>query len=437
MLKKISSLFLVVTFFFMTLTACGDANEVDNAIYPISIGIERGTNYKIRVVIQYQTYKGGGSSQDQKSGKGDTSKQYQVEGANIHAIEASSFLEAINMLNIAISRKVMLTHAKMLVISEEFAREGIEEYVAPIRRFREVRPTMQVVVVNKDVESFIRDNKANIGESLPKSIELMLSQSQEHGFFPSVTFHEFYETMVSPYAEPYTIYAGMNTMELPPLNEAEQNKIAKSPIILEKGFLPGEIPRAGTAKREYVGSAVFSGGKMVGTLDNYETRYMLMVTGKFNRGIMTCIDKREPTNVIPLEIRLGRKPKIGVKIQNGKTLIDLKLKIEADVGAIQSRIQYEDINMIKELNNNVKEVIQNGIKKTIEKTQKELKSDIFNFGYYAAKNFSTIQKFEEYDWLGKYPDADVNVSIDVNIRRTGLLVKSAKIITPSKNKEIK
>lgn len=434
MLKRVSVICLLIVFFCTSLTACGDANEIDNAIYPIAIGIERGTNYKIRVVIQYQTYRGGGggTSQSQKSGKGDTQSPNQVEGTNIHTIEASSILEAINLFNIAISRRVSLTHTKMYIISEEFAREGIEKYAAPIRRFREIRPAMQIVVVNGDVESFIRDNKTNIGDSLSKAVELMLSQSQENGFFPMVTFHDFYEAMVSPYNEPYAIYAGLNNTHLPSLNQPNKNAPEKSSKIQETGFLPGEAPRTGVAKREFAGSAVFVGGKMVGTLDSYETRYLLMVTGRFNRGMMTSIDKRDPESAIPLEIRLGRTPKISVKIQNGKPQIIVNLKVEADVGGIQSRIHYEDINMIKELNNNAKETIENGIKKTIEKTQKELKSDVFGFGFYAAKNFKTIQEFTDYNWLAKYPDAEVNVAVDFNIRRTGLMIKSAPIISSGK-----
>lgn len=434
MLKRASAICLLIVFFCTSLTACGDANEIDNAIYPIVVGIERGTNYKIRVVIQYQTYKGGGggTSQSQKTGKGDEKDQNQVEGSNIHAIEASSFLEAINLFNIAVSRKVSLTHTKMLVISEEFAREGIEKYAAPIRRFREIRPAMQMVVVNGDVESFIRDNKANIGESLSKADELMLTQSREHGFFPMVTFHDFYEAMVSPYNEPYAIYAGLNNTNLPSLNQPE-NIAEKSSNIQEHSFLPGEAPRTGVAKREFAGCAVFAGGKMVGTLESYETRYLLMVTGKFNRGIMTSIDKRDPQSVVPLEIRLGRKPKISVKIQDGKPQIIVDLKLEADLGAVQSRIQYEDINMITELNNTAKETIEKGVKRTIEKTQKELKSDVFGFGFYAAKNFTTIQEFAAYNWLTKYPDAEVNVTVDFNIRRTGLMIKSAPVISSGKN----
>jgi spore germination protein KC len=43
----------------------------------------------------------------------------------VSTVEAPSLLEGINLLNAAVNRQVSLMHAKMLVFSEEYAREGV------------------------------------------------------------------------------------------------------------------------------------------------------------------------------------------------------------------------------------------------------------------------------------------------------------------------
>lgn len=72
--------------------------------------------------------------------------------------------------------------------------------------------------------------------------------------------------------------------------------------------------------------------------------------------------------------------------------------------------------------------IEKGVRETIEKTQKEFKSDIFGFGYLFAGSFNTIQEWESYNWFKHYPEAKVNVEVEFNIRRTGLMYGSGPVM---------
>lgn len=432
MVKRVNAVLLVITILCGFLTSCSiDSREIDDDIYPLAIGIDKGTTNKVRVTIQYPTYKsggsgggGGGSSQG-----GDESKGNQAEGSNIHTIEASNIIEAINLYNTAISRTVVISHVKMLVISEEFAREGIDKYVLSFIRFRDARRIVQVVIVNCSAEDFIHENKTNIGDSLSKAVELMFNQSNKNAYFPQVNIDYIYERMISPYSESVAVYAGVNSLK----SLSSRNQDGKSPLVIERNYLPGQLPRSGIAKREFLGAAVFSGGKMVGTLNNNETRYFLMVSGDFKTGLITILDKNDPTSTISFDTKLARKPKVTAKFEDGKPVINVKLSIECDVVSIQSRINYENKNKIVELNNMLKTYVEEGVKQTIEKTQKVYKSDIFGFGFAVAKKFNTIPEFLEYRWLDHYQDAKVNVDVEVNIRRTGLINKSVPIYTTDEN----
>lgn len=435
MLKKVSLIISITLLLNIILTGCYDSIEIDDEVYALVIGIDKGINNKIILTIQYPVYKSssGGSEGGGKNGMGGQSSSNMVSGSIIQTIEASSILEGVDMFGMAISRRVSLLHAKMIVISEESAKEGVGDYIAPLTRFRETRRTMHVTVVKGKAEDFIKENIATVGESLAKTIELMSTQSKNTAFFPESRFNNFYRGILSPYESAIAVYGGVNNFEK--LTTNSQN--ADNSLPIDKGYFPGNLPRIGVAKREFAGMAVFNGDKMVGSLDSYETRYYLLVMGQYRRGVITIEDEEKPGDGISADIRIGRKPQMSSHFENGEPVIDVKIEIECDIGSIQSRINYEDLSKLNNLNKQINEHIKNEIQKLIEKTQKEFKADIFGFGHKVVDHFSTIQEWEEYNWLSHYPKAEVNVDVEVNIRRTGLMIYSAPITNPSNGEDKK
>lgn len=418
MRKVVSTILIILTLSSLLLTGCKDSSEVDDNVYAVVIGLDKGINNKVMVTIQYPVY-----MQTNGEGKG-SGMGTNGSTANVHSVEGPSMLECINLMNMAISRRISLVHTKMLVISEDFAKEGIGDFLSPLARFRGVRRTMFVVVTKGTAASFIQENKTNIGPSLTKSIELMMEQSKNTGFFPPENFHNFYRDILSTYGNSVAIYAGLNNGKNIQLEGGKR----KSQLVIEKDIKPGEMPRIGTAKREFVGSALFNGDKMVGSLNPYETRYLMMVKGQFRQGIMTIEDKKSPGEGIIVSIRNGRPPKINARLENGKPVVDIALNIEADIGAIHSRINYENLNLIENLDKQLQEEIKDGVEKVIEKTKKEYKTDVFQFGQKFAGYFPTIQQWENYHWLYHYPETKVNVNVVVNVRRTGLMLNSSPIM---------
>lgn len=418
-MKKNKFIAIICVFLCTATSGCADKMEVDDQVYAIAIGADKGAENKIRFTVQYPTYKKdqGGSQQDQDI------KSSVVGNTVTSTVEAPSIIEAINLLATFTSRRISLVHTKMIIFSEDFARDGIAGFLQPIARYRESRRIMQILVCKGTAEEFIKQNTTLIGQGLSKAIELRAKQSMDTGFFPNTPFHSFYRNMLSPYCQPYAVYAGINDFS----NLKSVPRSNESPLYTEKGYLPGTIPRRGDLKIELAGTAVFNGDKMVGTLNTYETRYFQMVTGVFKRGIMTIEDKHAPGKAIILDLRPGRPPKVEAHLSGDKAVINYQQYIEADIVSVQSRYPYEDPKKVKELDNQLKEDIEMGITKLIKKTQEELKTDIFGFGYKVARNFKSVPEFEKYNWLAQYPKADIKVDIITNVRRTGLMVRSAKV----------
>lgn len=419
----ITVLIIILSF---NLTGCGDRREIDDQVYTLALGVDKGVDNKIRLTVQYPVYRGtqGGVSQGGGGGNGSDSSATAGGETILSTVEAPSILEGLNLLATSTSRRISLVHTKLMIFSEDFAREGVGGFLQPIARYRETRRVMQVIVCKGTAEAFIKQNTTFIGQGLSKTLELKQKQSQDTGFFPRSTFHEFYRAVLSEYTQPFATYAGIN----PFTNLKPDRKAGEPPLKTGRGYLPGKVPKTGDVKDEYVGTAVFNGDKMVGALDSYETRYFLMILGEFKRGFMTIEDKKAPGKSIILDIRPGRVPKINARFEAGRPIIDVNLYVEADVSSIQSRYPYENADKIDELNNQVRGHVQGGVEKVIKKTQQEFKTDVFGFGYKVAHNFSNIDKFEKYNWKSHYSEALVNVNVNTNIRRTGLMIRSAPII---------
>ncbi len=426
MIKRVSLLLSFCILISLTFTACFDAREVDDEVYALVLGIDKGTSNKVRLTIQYPTYKSGGGNEGQEKNKGGMGNSNETAGANIHTIEAKSPLEALDMYGMATSRRVSLMHLKNVIISEDLAREGLQDYLAPMARYREARRIVDIAVVKGTAQKYIQENKPTIGESLSKATELMAVQANNTSFFPRVTFFDFYRGMLSTYNQSYTAYTGINEFK----ELTEERAPIEAAMNGDDGFTPGTLPRSGVAKNEFVGTALFSADKMVGYLNSEETRYFLMIIGKFKKGIIEIKDVNAPEKVIPMDFRPSRKPVVKASFKKGKPVIDLKLEMEADIGAIPSRNNYEDKNNIEKLNEHAGKYIQEKVTDVVTKVKNQYRTDVLGFGEKVAGYFPTIQEWEKYDWLKHFPETKVNIEVNVNIRRTGTMIKSSQIKGP-------
>ena len=232
------------------LTGCYDSMEIDDEVYALVIGVDKGVNNKIILTIQYPIYQSGGGgdkgkdSGGAKSSGGSVEKSNELPGSHVASIEASTLLEGIDMFGMCISRRVSLMHTKALVFSEDFAKTGIGDYLAPIARFRDTRRTMNVFVTKGTAEDFIKENKPDIGESLTKTLELMISQSGNTGYFTRINFNDFYRGILSPYESSTCAYASINNFE----NSQKNTDNSTPPLVVNTGFAPGNLPRKGVVK---------------------------------------------------------------------------------------------------------------------------------------------------------------------------------------------
>ncbi len=410
-MKKII-LIILVTMLMLIMTSCYDAREVTSVSFVQMIGVEQGISDKWRITVKIASMQNG----DDSSSKGSESSQ-QTQTKTI-TIDAPSFHGGINLINANMPQKLDFTHAVLLVISEDLAQSGlIGEYITPLIRFREIRRTLNVIVVEGSAQEFVEKTEEFTGGSPSRSL---LKQGENTGFYPRISLNDFYNGIKSTYRQSVLPLGNVHKEE----SFKEDGRAFTMEFTNTGEFFAGDTPRKGGNSIELLGSALFVDDKMVGKLNGHETRMMMLIRGEFNEGIFTIQDPKSPEWIIPIDTRLSRKPGIRVSIENGLPIIRLEIKTEGDILAIQSGIDYENEKMISIVEQEMVKYLEEGINRVIRKCQ-SLNTDPFNFGRSAVRHFSTIHEWENYNWNEKFKEAKVEVKIDFKVRRTGGLLRTS------------
>ncbi|MCX7711450.1 MAG: Ger(x)C family spore germination protein [Clostridia bacterium] len=415
-MKRVICLLLLLSYMCILFTGCFDAQEVTEWAYVYSIGMEKGVTDKLRMTVQMPSMKGG---------KGGGSEGGQEQG-NIETItiDCPSFYAGVNMINSFVSRQINYMHAKYLVFSESLAREGIDSYITAFIRGRQIRRQMNVIITKGSASDFLKAHSVAISSSLSKKQQNLMDQGSNTGFFSDVTYGDMLDEAKAPYGQPIAILAAINDEGKFKPGEGT----GQLPFKTSGDYYAGDLARRGGSKAEFLGTAIFDGGKMVGELNGDETRILLMLRNQFHRAFYAVRDPKMPNKTITMDVRGQKNPNIKVRFEGDKPVIDAKVFLEGDVLAIQSTIDYESKELKPILENEFRKLIKEQMDKTIKKCQL-VNSDVFRFGSFAAMHFPTIPEWEEYNWLKRFKDAQVNTEVDFRIRRTGTMLKSSELFS--------
>lgn len=391
----------------------GAGRDPDEVAFIVAVGIDAAPGGMLKVSYQI----------GQASGGGDMSAGAQQQGgrSEVISVVAPTLPEARMLLNSVIAPTVNLSHVKALVISEEMARGGLQDIVGLTGRFREFRGSVFVIVAGGPAEEFLRQNKPLFAFTVAKYYELMMATAVESGYFDRSQLHDFILRMKSVSAEATVAYAAL-TRQIP----AEGLTMSEVPGQKGGQIKAGEIPRQGGNAPEFLGAAVFQGDRMVGVLDNQETRALAVVTGKYMRGFVTVADPLEPKRAVVVNVGLDEKPKIKGRLEGGRAVFVIYAKLEGEIVSIPSGINYEEPAYRTLLEAQVANVFTGEIRRMLDKTQ-ALNADVVGLGYRLHRHFRTFPDWRAFDWHNRYNQAEIDVQVEVTLRRTGLMWKTTVI----------
>ncbi|MFT4415035.1 Ger(x)C family spore germination protein [Fredinandcohnia humi] len=297
--------------------------------------------------------------------------------------------DALAVLQQEVADPLFFGHLRIIVISEEVAKDGLKRFNDYLRRNPEIRRTAWMVVSKGEAKRFME-----VAPKLERVPTLYLSAMVENavglGKFPDDFIGLFWTKLQSKGQDTYLPYLD---------------------IKIEENI-------------QIAGLAYFIDDKMVGKTEPVEIGLFMAVTGEEMGGYEVFVEVPE-TDAKVIVRADKRKSSIKTSIRNGKPHFTIKIHYESiiDEGAVN--IDIDNPEIIKKIEEEGSRGVVKGTTKLIQKLQSK-KSDIFGFGeYIRAKHpgyWNTKIKTKE-KWREVYKDITFDIQCSTKIRRVGTKAK--------------
>lgn len=422
---RAGTLLLIPLCLMLALSGCGGYREIDSEIYPLMMGYDKGENEKYRITLRFmQPTEGGG--EEGGGGKGDSGQQQEGTACapppDVMVFEAPSFIEGINLANALIPKRISMLHIKMLVISEELAREGLSTIAAPLIRYNEIKPTMALVISKSSAYEFIAAKQPAMTDSLQMELELILEANNESAPYTVVSLADFLYHYDTSFGDAVAMLGNLNQADYRSRQEegeAPDRQIARTAARFRDGFSAGNLPVTGHGEMELAGMAVFHQDRMAGELNTAESLTYAFLTNSFRTISLNFPDPYHPEDYyVAIKARRARPPSIRVEISpEGIAQISIRVVINGVVNIAQNpEVDYlADPQKRQELEQYVAGILEQRGRDLLRKLQEEYAADILQLGRRVSGRFSTIPEWEDYNWREQFPQAEIDVSFQINL----------------------
>jgi spore germination protein KC len=163
-------------------------------------------------------------------------------------------------------------------------------------------------------------------------------------------------------------------------------------------------------------TAVFKNENFSGWLNDEETMGLLSDEGKIKGGSITVNIQGENISFIINKARSKVKP----EIVDNKMKVVIEINIESKLAESQARLDFTDPNVLKSIQDALKEKVKAQIVSAFERTQ-EFDSDVFGFGNYFYGKYPKFWKQIEANGIDYYRDLSIELNIETKQWNLGLV----------------
>jgi spore germination protein KC len=373
-MKNLKWSMVISTFF---LTGCWSQVEINNRAFVSTILVDKAKNGQIELTLTFPLPNRLVSSLT--GGQGSTGNPYTAltyKGINIS--------EAFHKAQVDLPRRITFGQARVLVIGDKMAKEGIVKILEFIMREPSLNLNMTMYVAPKKAKEII-----TMVPAFENSQTRILLGFAKNEIALQTTPKDFLETT----------NGNMIVSRL---------KVIKRKMLSEKGK---EAVWVGTD-----GMALFHQYKMVGKLTSYEGRGALWLRNTFKNVLVTI---KSPTDKKNISL-LVRQAKIKIRpSRNDPFTFDVYVNVEDDIAESNSTIELMKGQNLQQLQSIAEADIKDRIEAAFQST-KRIGADAFQLDEYLSWYKPKIWKSVKADWPTVYQEkVKLNIHIDLNIKRIG------------------
>lgn len=356
------------------LSGCWDRQEIDDLGIVLGTGLDKGENGELRLIVQIAIPTEMGGGQHLGGRGGDLTHTIVGTGTTVY--------EALTDVQRKFSKRIFFGHNRVLIIDEKLAHDGIAEYIDFFIQHPEPR-LRAMVMVSKNTEEALRTetsvntNSAQVLEGilhliktgLPVTVKDVFQMLRQNG-----------DGIILPW--------------MSVSNDEEEETV------------------------QVMGAAIFDHDKMIETIDFELTKGILWLRGDMELSTITVnpaeTDGRISFYLINAQTTLissieGDNWKITAEIESEVEMVENQTTLDASSEEVQKKLEHE-----------LDEKIESEIRATLEKVQKEMKTDVFGFADAFQRKYPKEFADVKSDWKEIFPEIEVEVSSSAKIRRIGM-----------------
>ena len=353
----------------MILTGCWNYKEIDQLAIATGAAVDKNADGTVHITIEVVNV------------VGDAKVSY--EPKYIEA-DGDTVFQAARKAITKQGKKVYWSHAKAIIICEEFAREDIAKYLDFVFRDAEVREDIWVLISIEKTAGEILQSKGMLKPIISFQIDDIMRSQNSISRFPLVELFEFIDRIYYKHVSPI----------LPTVRIVEQNG-EKTPAI--------------------GGTAIFKGNKLIGFLNEDDTKSMLWLRDEVKGGLATIKDVAGTKENVTLEI-YNSKSKITPIMQEGVLKMKAEIDLDVSIGEIMGSTDFINGSGKQKLIKAAKEQIEKEINNVYTLVRDQYKADIFGFGRRIEMKMPDVWNQIKNDWDKYFAEMEIDTNVNVKIR---------------------
>jgi len=292
---------------------------------------------------------------------------------------------AITNLTTLIGKKPYYSHNRVVIIGEEMAKEGLSTVFDFLYRNAEMRPYVLVAIARGNASDIL---DTEFGEALnpAEEIQNVITVGAYYSYVP--------ETEIIDIA----------------ISTLEKTSDSYLPIV--------EVVKEGDDKFVKASTtAVFSKMKLVGELNEEETKGMLWINDKIQYGSLVC--ETSTQNMVSSEI-IDAHTEVDVFVENGKIKYSVKVSCTLNIDQVDGK-ESNNINrqQMEEIEQTYSEIIENQINSALRKALGEYKSDIFRLGKRLWQKYPEVYREVSDNWRENFDGLEFEIEVKTQVSKTG------------------
>ncbi|QYK65641.1 Ger(x)C family spore germination protein [Paenibacillus sp. S02] len=380
----------------LILGGCWDRKELNELGIAIGIGVDmKGDQYQVtaQVVIPSAV----------------ASKSSPSAGSPVVTYEATAptIQEAIQKMTDTSPRSIYLSHIRMLILGEEYARKGISDVIEALMREPSTRSDFYIAIA--------KNNKASTILKIPTSLEKL----------PANKMFASLDTLTKTWAPATKVTMDQLLSDL--TNPDIQSTLPALEAVgdieasIEKGEDDTKSISPGTILR-FSGIGVFQKDRLLGWISEQDSKGFNYIRNKVD-STTGHADCQGGGNIALLTLSSDTKNK--VMIRDGEPVILISVTNNSTVREVNCQhMKLDSMDDIKEIEAASNEKIVEIMKHSVETVRHQYKSDIFGFGQLIHQSKPKLWKRMKEEKENPFMDLQIEYKAETKIKKIGSLFES-------------